>query len=211
MNAPMNTLDLERLNADLGKDPGKILDWALGLGRRAVVSTSFGPFAAVTLHMAVQKKPDIPVIWADTGYGTAQTYRFAEAVIKQLNLQFHNYRPRRSKAHREAVDGPTPGLGDPRLVEFTREVKLEPFDRALKELAAEVWITGIRAEETEERSVMSPISLRSDGILKVAPVLSWTAKQMNDYLKLHGLPNNFDYYDPTKVDDKRECGLHTNP
>ncbi len=211
MNAPLNALDLPRLNAELGRDPEKILDWALALGRRAVVSTSFGPFAAVTLHMTVQKKPDIPVIWADTGYGTAATYRFAEEVIQKLNLQFHNYRPRRSKAHREAVDGPTPGLDDPRFAEFTREVKLEPFERALQDLHAEVWITGIRAEETAERAAMSPISLRADGILKVAPVLSWTAKQMNDYLKQHGLPNNFDYFDPTKVDDKRECGLHTAP
>lgn len=207
----MSSLDLTRINAEVGKDPAKILDWALGLGRRAVVSTSFGPFAAVTLHMATRIKPDIPVIWADTGYGTAETYRFAEAVIKQLNLQFHNYRPRRSKAHREAVDGPTPGLGDPRLAEFTREVKLEPFERALKDLRAEVWITGIRAEETEERAQMNVVSMRADGIIKVAPVLHWTAKQLNDYLKQHNLPNNFDYYDPTKVDDKRECGLHTTP
>lgn len=206
----MSKLDLPQLNAELGKDPERILDWALGLGRRAVVSTSFGPFAAVTLHMAVQKKPGIPVIWADSGYGTAATYRFAEDVIRKLNLQFHNYRPRRSKAHREAVDGPTPGLDDPRLAEFTHEVKLEPFERALKELKAEVWITGIRAEETEERAAMSPISVRPDGLIKVAPVLSWTAKQMNDYLKQHDLPNNFDYFDPTKVEDKRECGLHTS-
>lgn len=205
----MTKLDLDRLNADLGKDPATLLKWALGLQRRAVVSTSFGPFAAVTLHMATRLKPDIPVIWADTGYGTAETYRFAEAVIKQLNLQFHNYRPRRSKAHREAVDGPTPAVGDPRHAAFTNEVKIEPFERALKELKAEVWITGIRAEETEERAQMSPISIRKDGLIKVAPVLHWTSKQMNDYLKQHGLPNNFDYYDPTKGDDKRECGLHT--
>ena len=204
----MTKLDLERINADLGKDPAAILRWALGLKRKTVVSTSFGPFAAVTLHMATRLDPNMPVIWADSGYGTAETYRFAEAVIKQLDLHFHNYRPRRSKAHREAVDGPTPAVGDPRHAAFTHEVKIEPFERALKELKAEVWITGIRAEETEERAQMSPVSMRKDGLIKIAPVLHWTAKQMNDYLKQHGLPNNFDYFDPTKGDDKRECGLH---
>ena len=44
---------------------------------------------------------------------------------------------------------------------------------------------------------------------KVAPLLNWSSKQMNDYLKQHALPNNFDYFDPTKVEEKRECGLHT--
>ena len=31
---------------------------------------------------------------------------------------------------------------------------------------------------------------------------------MHEYLKRHQLPNNFDYFDPTKVEDRRECGLH---
>ena len=55
---------------------------------------------------------------------------------------------------------------------------------------------------------MQPVSLNSDGLIKVAPVLGWSSKQMWDYLKRHDLPNNFDYADPTKVEDKRECGLH---
>ncbi|MGH8505955.1 MAG: phosphoadenosine phosphosulfate reductase family protein, partial [Stenotrophobium sp.] len=51
--------------------------------------------------------------------------------------------------------------------------------------------------------------VNADGLIKVAPVLHWTSKEMNDYCKKHGLPNNFDYFDPTKVEANRECGLHT--
>jgi phosphoadenosine phosphosulfate reductase len=202
------TLDLARVSAELGKDPARLTQWAVGLGKRAFCSTSFGPFSAVTLHMATRVKPDIPVIWIDSGYGTPATYRFAEDLIQRLDLQIYNVRPRRSRAHREAVDGPTPVPGDTRHAAFTEEVKLEPFDRSVREIGGEVWITGIRAEETEERAAMAPVSSGRDGLIKVAPVLYWTARQMNDYLKQHGLPNNFDYYDPTKVEDKRECGLH---
>jgi phosphoadenosine phosphosulfate reductase len=31
---------------------------------------------------------------------------------------------------------------------------------------------------------------------------------MNSYCQEHGLPNEWDYFDPAKADEKRECGLH---
>ena len=204
----MNAAELDRINAELGHEPARLMAWATAPGRHAIVSTSFGPFAAVTLHLATRAQPDIPVLWVDAGYGTAATYRLADELAALLKLNLRIYRPRRSRAHRESADGPLPGLGDPGHAAFTQEVKLEPFDRAVKDLGAEVWISGIRAEETSERASMQPVSLARDGVVRVAPVLYWTARQMNDYLKHHQLPNNFDYFDPTKVEDKRECGLH---
>jgi phosphoadenosine phosphosulfate reductase len=204
----ITTQELERLNADIGHDPDKLVAWALAPGRHAIVSTSFGPFAAVTLHMATRVQPDVPVLWVDAGYGTPAMYRFADELTEKLSLNLKIYRPRRSRAHREAADGPLPELNDPRHAAFTEEVKLEPFDRAVKALGADVWVTGIRADETEARAAMLPVSVARDGVTRVAPVFYWNPRQMNDYLKRHALPNNFDYFDPTKVDDKRECGLH---
>ncbi|MEN6670252.1 hypothetical protein AAJP47_07745 [Psychrobacter sp. B38] len=32
---------------------------------------------------------------------------------------------------------------------------------------------------------------------------------MDVYLEEHDLPNEFDYFDLTKVEASRECGLHT--
>lgn len=201
-------MDLNRINTEFGRDPERLTAWALSLGRHAVVSSSFGPFAAVTLHLATRVQPEIPVVWVDAGYSTPAMYRFADELTAMLKLKLYIVRPRRSRAHREAADGPLPLLGDPRHADFTREVKLEPFDRAMNELQAGVWVTGIRAEETAARAAMQPVSMTANGIIKVAPVLHWNSRQMNEYLKAHGLPNNFDYVDPTKVDDARECGLH---
>ena len=202
-------LDFSRINADLGSDPERLTAWALGLGKRAFVSTSFGPFSAVTLHLATRVDPAVPVLWVDSGYGTAAMYRYADELERLLKLNLKIYRPRRSRAHREAVEGPLPEVHEPGHAAFTEEVKLEPFDRAVRELAGEVWLTGIRAEETAERARMEPVSLARDGIVKIAPVLHWNSRQMHEYLKRHSLPNNFDYFDPTKVEDRRECGLHT--
>jgi phosphoadenosine phosphosulfate reductase len=144
----------------------------------------------------------------DTGYGTEATYRFADALRLQLGLNLHTWVPRRTRAMREALEGPAPAPDDPRHAAFTEEVKLEPFRRALAELQPEVWFTALRREQTEFRAGLAPVTRSKEGILKVSPVFHWSSRQMNDYLKQHGLPNNFDYFDPTKVEDKRECGLH---
>ncbi|WP_280540261.1 phosphoadenosine phosphosulfate reductase family protein [Chromohalobacter sp. 11-W] len=202
------SLDIDAINRDLGHDPEALVRWALSLDGKAICTTNFRPFEAVILHMITQVQPNIPVVWMDSGYNTEATYRFAEEISRQLDLNLTIYHPRRSRAHRDAVEGEFPTIDDPRHAAFTEEVKLEPFQRALREAAPRVWLTALRAEDTAERAQMQPVSINQDGLIKVAPVLHWSAKDMYQYLQKHDLPNNFDYFDPTKVEDKRECGLH---
>jgi len=201
-------IDLARINSELGHNAEGLVDWAIGLGQPAIVTTNFRPFEAVILHMVARAKPDVPVVWMDNGYNTEATYRFADEVTKLLGLDLHIYLPRRSRAHREAVEGPTPALDDPRHAAFTEEVKLEPFARALRETAPKVWFTALRATDTAVRAQMDPVSVNPDGLIKVAPLLHWSSKDLYAYCEAHGLPNNFDYVDPTKGEDNRECGLH---
>ena len=212
MNAPhtphIAAEEIARVNADLGHDAAGLVRWALGLGQTSIVTTNFRPFEAVILHLVTQVKPDVPVVWMDNGYNTAATYQFADAVTRQLGLNLKIYLPRRSRAHREAVEGATPALDDPRHAAFTEEVKLEPFARALRETAPQVWFTALRATDTAVRAAMEPVSINPDGLIKVAPLLHWSSKVLHDYCQQHGLPNNFDYVDPTKGEDNRECGLH---
>ena len=203
-----NDLNLAHVNADLGRNAPGLVAWALGLGKPAIVTTNFRPFEAVILHLVTEVNPNVPVVWMDNGYNTEATYRFADEVTKRLKLDLHIYLPRRSRAHREAVEGPTPALDDPRHAAFTEEVKLEPFARALRETAPGVWFTALRATDTAVRAGMDPVSINPDGLVKVAPLLHWSSKDLHDYCVLHGLPNNFDYVDPTKGEDNRECGLH---
>ena len=200
-------VELDRINTQFGEQPDRLGDWALGLGKRSIVTTNFGPFSAVLLHMVTQVRPDIPVLM-DSGYGTEATYRYADELTRRLGLNLHTYLPRRTRAMREALEGPAPLPDDPRHAAFTEEVKLEPFARAIAELKPEVWFTALREEQTAFRAGLAPVTLSKEGILKVSPVFHWSSKRMHEYLQAHGLPNNFDYYDPTKVEDKRECGLH---
>ncbi|HSU22464.1 MAG TPA: phosphoadenosine phosphosulfate reductase family protein [Variovorax sp.] len=200
--------DLADINARLGRDAQGLVDWAVGLDRPTIVTTNFRPFEAVILHMVTRARADVPVVWMDNGYNTEATYRFADDLAKQLDLDLRIYLPRRSRAHREAVDGATPALDDPRHAAFTEEVKLEPFARALRETAPQVWFTALRATDTAVRAQMDPVGVNPDGLIKVAPLLHWSAKDLHEYCQAHGLPNNFDYVDPTKGEDNRECGLH---
>ncbi|MCB8888585.1 phosphoadenosine phosphosulfate reductase family protein [Vreelandella malpeensis] len=199
---------LDTINRDHAHDPQAIIEWAFTQGQRPICTTNFRPFEAVILHMVTQVRQDIPVVWMDSGYNTDATYRCADEIIRMLDLNIVSFLPKRTRAHREALEGAMPGIDDPRHEAFTREVKIEPFERALGEMRPDVWFTALRAEDTPERARMQPVSMSADGLLKVAPLLHWSAKEMYAYLQAHGLPNNFDYFDPTKVEEKRECGLH---
>jgi len=201
-------MDLGRINAELGHDASALVAWALGLGKRAIVTTNFRPFEAVILHLVTRVQPDVPVVWMDNGYNTEATYRYADEVTRLLGLNLKIYLPLRSRAHREAVDGPTPAIDAPGHAAFTQEVKLEPFARALRETAPQVWFTALRASDSAVRAQMQPVSINPDGLIKVAPLLHWTSKDLHEYCRQHGLPNNFDYVDPTKGEEQRECGLH---
>ncbi len=207
----MSIENLERFNKELsGSSAGDIVKWGFAQANgRAVVTTNFRPYEAVILHLVTQVQADIPVIWVDHGYNTPETYRFAEKVIKQLGLNVHLYLPLRTAAHREAADGPVPGIEQETAhSRFTEEVKLEPFRRAMEELKPTVWFNALRSVQNPFRANLDTVSLTPDGVLKVSPVFSWADAEMDTYLENFGLPDETIYNDPTKVLEKRECGLH---
>ncbi len=204
------SIDLAAANAELaGKTPQEIVAWAIANSDQPLVTTNFRPYESVILHMAVQAKPDIKVLWVDSGYNTSATYRFAEQLIKDLNLNIVTYIPEMSAARRNVLMGGIPDVDDPQHEEFTRQVKLEPFQRALAELKPDLWLNAIRKDQTEFRQSLDIVSASKDGIIKVAPLFNWTEADMDAYLAEHNLPNEHDYFDPTKALETRECGLHT--
>ena len=62
--------------------------------------------------------------------------------------------------------------------------------------------------QTTFRNSIDIVSVSADGVLKVSPFYNWSDEQLDVYLKENNLPNEFKYYDPTKVLESRECGLH---
>lgn len=208
----MTATEILKANTELGlQSPGEIVRWAIARSKgRAVVSTNFRPYEAVLLHLCVQEQSDIPVLWVDHGYNRPATYRHAEQLKKLLNLNLKAYLPKISAAHRSAIFGDVPSADDEAgLKQFSAQMKLEPFQRGMKELAPAVWITALRRTQNPGRAAMDIVSEdKNFGAMKVSPVLNWTDAEMEDYLKRNNLPIEWDYFDPAKSDEKRECGLH---
>jgi phosphoadenosine phosphosulfate reductase len=204
-------LDLDSVNASLrDASAGEIVQWALALKRKTIATTSFGRNAAVMLHLVSEVDPSVPTIWVDTGYNLRDTYIVAERLISDLQLNMHVYSPQMTSERRNAIMGGIPTVDEEeRHQDFTRQVKLEPFSQALEEFAPQIWLTGIRQEETEHRQSLDIVSRDHRGILKVAPIFYWSEDDVEDYMSRFTLPTCKHYFDPTKVHDGRECGLHT--
>ena len=205
----LSAQQIDKLNAQFkGIPPEEIISWAIQFGKKSVITTNFRPYEVAILHAVTDVKRDIPVIWCDTGYNTPNTYKHAEELTYRLGLNIDLYLPKQSAAHRDAVMG-IPDIDDPRHAEFTRQVKLEPFQRAMKAHQPDVWFTNLRKGQTAHRDSLDILSLSKDGILKVSPFYHWSDAQLDIYLKERNLPNEHKYFDPTKVLENRECGLHS--
>ena len=204
-------LDLDSVNASLRDASGiEVVQWALGLGRKTIATTSMGRNAAVMLHLVSQVDKSVPTIWVDTGYNLRDTYVVAERLIRDLQVNIEVYSPQMTSERRNAIMGGIPTVDEEeRHQDFTRQVKLEPFARALDDYQPEIWLTGIRREETEHRKGLDIVSMDNRGIIKVAPIFYWSEDQVEDYMEQFELPSCKHYFDPTKVHDGRECGLHT--
>lgn len=207
---PPERFDLAQLNLSMASmSAEEIVKKSYTFSEKVMTSTTFGHQSAVILHMVTRIKPDAKILWVDTGYNTSATYRFADRLIEQLKLNIEIYAPEMTSTRRNVMLGGIPDVEDPRHVEFTRQVKLEPFERATRHLETEVWITGIRREQTAYRQSLKIASWSNKGLLKVAPLLNWNQAQLKAYLQEYNLPDEQDYFDPTKVHDARECGLQT--
>ena len=204
-------IDFDSINNTLrDATAAEIVGWALAQGRRSIATTSMGRNAAVMLHLVSQVDKTLPTIWVDTGYNLRDTYVVAERLIRDLDINMHVYSPQMTSERRNAIMGGIPTVDETeRHQDFTRQVKLEPFERALAEFKPEIWLTGIRREETEHRKSLDIVSEDGRGIIKVAPLFYWSEADIEAYMAEHELPTCKHYFDPTKVHDGRECGLHT--
>jgi len=230
---PRAELDLSALNQTLENVTAEALvQWAAQeFETGLVMSTSFGIQSAVMLHLVTQVVPDMPVIWIDTGYLHSETYRFADRLTHRLQLNLKVYQSPVSPARMEALYGQ---LWDQHSVDalnrYDQIRKVEPMQRALKELQATAWLAGLRAGQTDHRRTLGRVG-EQNGCYKILPILRWHSRDVYTYLTQHSLPYHplfdqgyvtvGDWHSsrPLTADDssdrdtrfqglKQECGLH---
>jgi phosphoadenosine phosphosulfate reductase len=198
-------------------------------GQQLVLSTSFGIQSAVMLHLVTNVIPDIPVIFIDTGYLFPETYRFAEALTERLKLNLKTYVPRQSAAQQEALHGKLWEQGLEGLGQYNRINKVEPMNRAVQELGATAWLSGLRRHQSSTREKRT-VTEQQNKIMKIYPIIDWNDRDIYNYLTQNNLPYHplwdqgyvsvGDWHSTSKLGQgmsaeetrfgglKRECGLH---
>ena len=189
--------------------PEKVIEWTTLNSARPVLTTNFRPHSIGLIHMVTKVLPNIPILWVDSGYNTDATYQFFDLVLNRFNLNIHIYRPKWVPGEFRPSSDAIPAIGSQQHDTFVRHVKLEPFERALAQWQPDVWLTGIRSDQTAYRRSLDTISPGPGGITRVAPLLAWTEVDLEGYIYFNELPDYDDYFDPTKGSDDRECGLQT--
>lgn len=217
----------------VGLSAENLLSWAADeFTDSLAVSTSFGIQSAVTLHLATMVKPDIKVIWVDTGYLPEETYQYAMTLTKRLKLNLHVYKAALSPAAMESEHGrlwESDQVDDLNLYDRIR--KIEPMQRALEDLKVRGWVSGLRAEQTEFRKHLPPLK-RSGLRYRIYPILQWSNRDVFYHMRDNRLPQHplfakgyatvGDAHSSRPLSDsdatdrdtrfrgiKQECGLHT--
>jgi phosphoadenosine phosphosulfate reductase len=228
----MPLIDVDAVNSELAEaSPEAVLEWAYHtFGNELVLTSSFGAESALMIHLATRVIPRVRVVFLDTGYLFPETYQFAEELRRRFELDLRVYAPAMSAARQEALYGQL-WLGTPRDLERYQQLnKIEPMDRALRELAPLAWLAGLRGNQTAFRAGLRKVE-RKDGVYKVHPILSFSEEDVFHYMRANDLPYHPLYKrgyrsigdvhstaptregeDPRagrRLGEHSECGLHT--
>ncbi|MBA3691048.1 MAG: phosphoadenylyl-sulfate reductase [Actinobacteria bacterium] len=175
-----------------GVHPREIVRWALeesGLDRVAIAS-AFQAEGTVVMHLATQIRPDIPILFLETGFQFAETLAFKEQLTEALALNVVDLVGERTVAQQEAAEGP-------RLYERNPERccdmnKVQPMFEALRGLDA--WMTAFRRDSSPTRATAPFVEQyeleRGRMIVKINPVAGWTRADTWEYLRRYDLPHN---------------------
>jgi phosphoadenosine phosphosulfate reductase len=193
MQTLLSTSELEALNARFEtQHPSEILRWVLddrALDRVAIAS-AFQAEGTVVMHLATTIRPDVPILFLETGFQFAETLAFKERLTEQLKLNVVDV------VGEYTVDEQAAAFGE-RLYERDPERccdlnKVRPMFEALRGLDA--WVTAVRRDSSPTRAttpIVDQYELEPGRlIMKVNPMAKWSRQQVWAYLKEHDLPHN---------------------
>jgi phosphoadenosine phosphosulfate reductase len=173
--------------------PQSILRWALeesGLQRVAIAS-AFQAEGACVIHMSTQIRPDVPILFLETGFHFAETLAFKEQLTQELGLNVMDVVGEYTVDAQAATFGPRLYERDPTLC--CELNKVVPFRRAQQEL--DLWVTSMRRDSSWTRRDATIVSVEHCGpgthqLVKLNPIANWTKQEAWAYLREHDIPHN---------------------
>lgn len=160
-------------------------------GEKAVFSTSFGIEDQVITHLLAENQTKASIFTLETGRLFPETYYVWNRTLEKYKLPIKAYYPNTAAVERMVTEkGPSSFYES---VENRKECcyirKIEPLKRAIQ--GFEVWITGIRAEQSANREDMDFVEWdEANRIIKIHPLFHWTLTDVEDFLKLYNIPYN---------------------
>jgi phosphoadenosine phosphosulfate reductase len=207
----------------------EIVAWAAAhFGGDLAVSSSFQTQSLPLLHIISQVAPELPVLFVDTGQHFVETLAYRDQLVALLGLNVRVVRASLSRQEFNTRYGSDLPYRDPDLCCYLN--KVQPMEQALDGVPA--WISGIRRDQTANRSSFHVIEENERGVIRVHPMLNWTRQDVEAYIVRHDLPRHPLYAlgyvsvscwpctapihngDDQRAGrwqgrDKTECGLHT--
>jgi phosphoadenosine phosphosulfate reductase len=149
-------------------------------GDALVVANSLGKDSCVVWHLAKRVDPAIRGFVVTTRYKPAETVRFMqEEVARHPEL----------RVFRSDVEIPE-RLFDSDPDRCCELLKVEPTRRAIAEMGAACWATGLRSTEGRTRTDFAELEERDAGLVKLNPILVWHEREVWQYLAIHSVPVN---------------------
>lgn len=171
----------------------EILQWCWDrFGTKASIGTSFQGSGLVSIHLSRQLGLDFPIFTIDTGFLFAETLALKAKLEAQFDLEIEAVQPEQTPAEQEAEHGPELWKRAPDLCCTMRKVL--PLQRKLN--TVDVWITGLRRQQSDTRQETRHIELykfdvlRDLYIIKLNPMASWSREEIWEYLHQHKIPYN---------------------
>lgn len=156
-------------------------------GKIALIS-SFGADAALLLAMVAEVDRATPILFLETEKHFPETLDYARDLSLHLNLSnVHWLKPDPQLVSRIDPHGDL-WRTQPNRCCWMR--KVEPLDRAVKELGLEALITGRKRYQTAERSALEKIELDDKGIFRINPLVYYTRQKQQEEMKMRGLPEH---------------------
>ena len=185
--------DIQQLNGLFERwGPQEIVRWTLedsGLERIAIAS-AFQAEGTCLIHMAVRIRPDIPILFLETGFHFAETLAFKERLTEAFGLNVVELTGDYTDDTQAAAFGPRLYERDPKSCCHLN--KVVPFDRALR--AYDAWMTSMRRDSAWTRTNTPIVSETQFGdgraVVRINPIANWTRRDAWAYLKDYDLPHN---------------------
>jgi phosphoadenosine phosphosulfate reductase len=171
--------------------PHEVLSWAAHTIDRLAIATSFQASGLVILHQLRDIRPDLPVLFLNTGFHFAETIEFRDRLVEMWDLKLVELRGEHLTPDRQAeIHGPALYERDPDRCCFIN--KVEPLQKALEEFDG--WISGLRRDQSPLRASTPVVEAQmlpsGNEVLKIHPLASWTREDVVGYIKMHQIPTH---------------------